>query len=615
MKEDARMQARKSAEKVLDSLKNLLVTSGWYSPGWLDEVLAGTYRNFDSACERWRGLYLSAHKQAKRQNDIILDASKSIDDKNQAKRLRQEAETQMTLLADTDINKVFQSDFYSYRYFASEGFLPGYNFPRLPLSAYIPGRRNARGRDEYLSRPRFLAISEFGPRSFIYHEGSRYIINKVILPVSDEEVNMTLVKQCPVCGYVHFGVEGEKKDCCDVCGYILAISDTLKPLFRLQNVSAKRRDKISSDEEERLRMGYELKTGIRFAQHGENPTYKVATVITNSETIATLTYGQAATIWRINLGWTRRINKNQYGFVLDTERGYWSRNEQIEEDNDSDQMSNSSQRVIPYVMDTRNCLLFKPTQGLQPNVMASLQSALKNAIQLEYQLEDNELAAEPLPSADIRNQVLFYEAAEGGAGVLKNLIEDPQALSRVARCALELCHYNPETGDDYGHASGASENCEAACYDCLMSYGNQRDHKLLDRKAIKDLLQKYVQTIVKASPVECSRAEHLEQLKRLCDSSLEIRWLEIVETCNFRLPSYAQHLITTCHTKPDFYYANSHTAIYIDGPIHQYPDRQKRDDNQTETMEDQGFTVIRFKSNDNWEAIFKKYPNIFGSKQ
>ena len=31
-----------------------------------------------------------------------------------------------------------QSDFYSYRYFASEGFLPGYSFPRLPLSAFIP---------------------------------------------------------------------------------------------------------------------------------------------------------------------------------------------------------------------------------------------------------------------------------------------------------------------------------------------------------------------------------------------------------------------------------------------------------------------------------------------
>ena len=77
----------------------------------------------------------------------------------------------------------FQSDFYSYRYFASEGWLPGYSFPRLPLSAYIPARRG-KGSDEYLSRPRFIAISEFGPQALVYHEGSVYRVNRVMIPVS-----------------------------------------------------------------------------------------------------------------------------------------------------------------------------------------------------------------------------------------------------------------------------------------------------------------------------------------------------------------------------------------------------------------------------------------------
>ena len=34
-----------------------------------------------------------------------------------------------------------------------------------------------------MQRPRFLAITEFGPRSIIYHEGARYLVNKVILPI------------------------------------------------------------------------------------------------------------------------------------------------------------------------------------------------------------------------------------------------------------------------------------------------------------------------------------------------------------------------------------------------------------------------------------------------
>ena len=78
-----------------------------------------------------------------------------------SRRLRAQAESQIRLL--TEAEGVYEGDFYSYRYFATEGFLPGYNFPRLPISAYVPGRRRRRGRDEFISRPRFLAISEFGP--------------------------------------------------------------------------------------------------------------------------------------------------------------------------------------------------------------------------------------------------------------------------------------------------------------------------------------------------------------------------------------------------------------------------------------------------------------------
>jgi len=133
------------------------------------------------------------------------------------------------------VENVAQSDFYSYRYFASEGFLPGYNFPRLPLSAYIPGR-SRKQRDEFLSRPRFLAISEFGPRSIIYHEGARYEINKVILPVGDHEEEDDIFSQraklCPTCGYLHPLTGGASYDTCERCEQPL--DSALSNLFRLQ---------------------------------------------------------------------------------------------------------------------------------------------------------------------------------------------------------------------------------------------------------------------------------------------------------------------------------------------------------------------------------------------
>src|SRR5262249_54067402 len=160
---------------------------------------------------------------------------------------------------------------------------------------------------------------------------------------------------------------------------------------------------------------------------------------------ARLTYGRAATLWRINVGWKRRRRDQPPGFVLDVERGFWSRNEQDENDAD-DPMSARTQRVIPYVEDRRNCPLIELANTLDYEQMVSLEAALKNAIQVHYQLEDNELATDLLPNNDVPALLLLYESAEGGAGVLRRLLDDPDAFSQVARRALEICHFDPDSG-------------------------------------------------------------------------------------------------------------------------------------------------------------------------
>src|SRR6266704_368312 len=605
----ARNRAKARAVHVLETLEQDLRESGWYTESWLDEVLNQVAANFDRTCERWRGLYRAAQSQARAQGLIMLDASRSAEDKKQADRLRAEAESQLALL--TDITSLVQSDFYSYRYFASEGFLPGYNFPRLPLSAFIPGRRT-RQRDEYLSRPRFLAISEFGPRAIVYHEGSRYLINRVIRSVEeDERVPTRQAKQCGRCGYLHPTGDGEGLDLCEHCG--APLDPPLHRLFRLQNVATRRRDKINSDEEERMRLGYEIRTAVRFAEQNGRPAFHLGTVEREGgeqATLARLTYGHAATLWRINLGWIRRKDKALYGFVLDTERGYWAKGEQSTDDPD-DPLSPRTDRVIPYVEDRRNCLLFEPGAPQNAVVMASLQAILKSAIQVKYQLEDNELAAEPLPNLGERRLVLFYESAEGGAGVLRRLLVDPDAIRDVAKEALRLCHFDPETGNDLHHGPRAQEDCESACYDCLLNYYNQQDHRLLDRQAIREVLLALAQSRVVAGPTEKPRSEHLQQLLRQADSELERRWLHSLEH-GYRLPSHAQHLIARCGTRPDFYYEQEQAAIYIDGNYHDYTERHLRDAAATECLEDLGSIVIRFGHEDDWAAMLARYPNIFG---
>jgi hypothetical protein len=93
-----------------------------------------------------------------------------------------------------------------------------------------------------------------------------------------------------------------------------------------------------------------------------------------------------------------------------------------------------------------------------------------------------------LPDTKHRKGVLFYEATEGGAGVLTRLVHEPDALAKVARAALQVMHL--DLSDDLEQAVPSSDaltdvagtECVAGCYRCLLSYYNQPDHPLIDRR-------------------------------------------------------------------------------------------------------------------------------------
>ncbi|BCL80057.1 RNA helicase [Ktedonobacteria bacterium brp13] len=599
---DARARAEQRAQRVLATLmQEADETVSWLqSTNWLANTLDSVKNRFDEACGRWRRLYETALEQFDQQTKIIRDSSKSKDEKETAKRLQGEATSQLSLL--TNDGALDQSDFYSYRYMASEGFLPGYNFPRLPLAAYIPARRK-RQKDEYLSRPRFLAISEFAPNAIIYHEGSRYVINRALLSVSEEgsAVLTRTVKQCKHCGYLHWQNEEKLINVCEYCH--TELNGPLSGLFRLQSVATVRRDRINSDEEERQRQGYDVRTAVRFTSYAE------ASLDAAGGPLGKMTYGQSATLSRINFGLLRRKNGVD-GFLLDTQRGYW----QSERDAVSDQSRPNSQpyaRVIPYVEDTRNCLLFEPDRSLElsEQQMVSLQSALKSAIQLHFQLEDNELAAEPLPDRKNRNFLLFYESSEGGAGVLRQLIDDPTALQQVAREALQLCHYDPMTGKDLGRADGASEECEAACYNCLMTYANQRDHLFLDRASIRDILLALCQTTVNFRSMSAPSSHELPVLELVTRSQVEKDWLQFLHEQGYQFIPSDQP--APCQAQPDFYHNNPRVALYIDGDAAHYPERQQRDNEIADDLLDVGCRVIRFGAQETWAAQLAKLPTIF----
>ncbi len=611
---EIRERAFKEAEKVLATITDYLKDSIWYNPDWLLEVFNQLPQQFEDACERWRSLYKAALSQQMIQNKIILDSNRSPKDKKKAEALRKEAETQLALLNSKE--GAFHSDFYSYRYFASEGFLPGYNFPRLPISAFIPGRMLKDSKDEYLSRPRFLAITEFGPRAFIYHEGSRYMINQVIMPPLDENNNVVTqeIKICPSCGYLN---QNKLDSVCNNCNEPLGAP--LTNLFRLQNVQAIRRDKINCDEEERLRLGFDIRTTMCFAIKQGKTACSKAEIKLNDKTLAKLTYGDSAYIWRINMGYKKKKKKESEGFWLDVERGYWKKSQDIPDDYEDDSPTSKNVKlVVPYVSDTKNCLLFEPIELIKsdsPNyesIMASLQAALKTAIQQVFELEDDELAAEPLPSKNERRSILFYEASEGGAGVLKQIM-DKEKFHEVIKAAVELCHFDSTTFEDLKRAPQSDEDCEAACYDCLLSYTNQIDHRIINRKIIINILKNLYHSELSISSTFLSRKDQFLQLKNMCDSKLELKWLNFIYENGYNLPTNAQALIEQADTRPDFIYQDKYVAIFIDGPVHNEADIKAKDTEINTKLDELGWQEIRFRYDDDWQTILAKYPGVFGA--
>ena len=243
--------------------------------------------------------------------------------------------------------------------------------------------------------------------------------------------------------------------------------------------------------------------------------------------------------------------------------------------------------------------------------MASLESALKTAIQRLYQLEDSELASEALPNPSEARSLLFFEASEGGAGVLGQLVRTPDALSRVAREALVLCHFDPDTGEDQHRAEHASDDCEAACYDCLMSYGNQLSHPLLDRHAIRDLLLELQGGgwVRETSEVE---SNELERLKAHCESDLERKFLDFLAQHQLPLPSHAQQVIEGHFVRPDFEYRNEMVLIFVDGPHHLEPHNVGRDREKREQLELSGYTVVVFGHDlSEWPKVVQRHSSLF----
>ena len=584
-------------KRVIHDFEEELHTSGasWYSDLWIEQNLAKVSDHLDESVNRWRRLYRSARNILTKATQLIESGTLSLNSEEykKQKRNQDQATRQLDLLRNNLGSRSTElSEFYPYRYLASEGFLPGYNFTRLPLRVFLPTSDTS---GEFISRPRSIALREFGPVNIIYHNGRKYKISQHV--VQDADSSLMEAKISKKAGYF---LTADQKDLeiCPFSGLNLgdnANKEHIHDLIEMSESRAEEVDRISCEEEERSSRGFEIRTYFS-VDGGQFERVRKAVARTDENHLLNIRYIPAARLIHVNYKWR---NHQDYGFPMGLISGNWRTSMPGPDAN-----LNEDYRLVKlWTSNLADTLYIEPIKplGLQPDGVITLQYALKRAIELQFQVEPNEIGVISIGDPEAPN-ILLYEAAEGSLGILSRFTLEPDTFHEVVSQAIALCRYDDP---DYK---------EPASYDDLLSYYNQRDHKIIDRHLIQDALEKLsiCAVEIQANPGYASYDEHYQALLRNLDpsSSTEKKFIDYLYEKGLRLPDSAQKRVEGIYVQPDFYY-EPRIWIFCDGTPHDDPDVKADDDMKRQAIIAQGDEVWVYYYKDKLHEKVAERPDIF----
>lgn len=597
MSQTAFNEIKSTFKRTIRDFEGELAANGstWYSDIWIEQNLSKMADNLDGALVRWRRLYKSARTILSRATQQIDSGKLSLgsDEYRKHKRNQDQATRQLDLLRNDLSGRSSElSEFYPYRYLASEGFLPGYNFTRLPLRVFLPTGDSA---GEFVSRPRSIALREFGPLNIIYHNGRKYRVNQLV--IQDAESSLTEAKVSTKTGYFMTGDEA-KDSTCPFSGVDLSDNSQKEHIHNLVEMSESRAeeiDRISCEEEERVSRGYEIKTYFSI-DGGHTDRIRKAVARTSENALLNLRYIPAVRLIHVNSQW--RSQKTE-GFPIGMVSGDW-RSSIPEPDAN---LKEEFRLVKLWTSNLADALYIEPIQplGLKPEGVITLQHALKRAIERVFQVEPNEIGVVAIGDPEAPN-ILLFEAAEGSLGILSQFVEDVDVFHDVITHAISLCCF-----DDEGYK-------EPASYDDLLSYYNQRDHKIIDRHLIKDALEKLriCSIEIQTNSGFGSYDEQYEALQRGLDptSSTERKFIKHLYDNGLRLPDAAQKRVEGLYVQPDFYY-EPRIWVFCDGTPHDEPAVQADDETKRQAIMARGDEVWVYYYKDSLTELVAARPDIF----
>ncbi len=603
--DDRCKEVLQTSRAVLEGIMPQLQTTNWFSEAFLISHIDNIPQVFDAAINRWRELYRSAQEQMVRAQGILGNPvyGPNSEERRNAWNLEKQAVRQLDLLRNESGNRGNNlSEFYPYRYLASEGFLPGYNFTRLPLRAFLSGGKQD---GEYISRPRFLALREFGPRNIVYHNGSKFNINR--MNTMDAASKLVRAKTSKHSGYFFIG-EDYNANICPVTHTQMdgdAHRDLFTDLIPMAETTGDVQERISCEEEERTSTGFELKT--YFSVTGGFEQTKPVEVYHQDDLLLRMYFIPAANIIQVNTRWRRSKTK---GFPMGLRTGFWKREKEMETPNPN---AEEIRRIMPYTTGNADSLYIQPVSrlNLETGATSTLLYALKRAVENLYQVESNEIGAYVMGETE-RPNILLFEAAEGSLGILSQIAREPQAFLDIVKEAYKICWF--ENGED---VHPLAPNAPVASYDDLLSYYNQRDHDKINRFEIKEALELLLHCRIVLPP----KAVYgdLEQQKKVLveesdpNSTLEQKFIHYLHQNGLRMPDTTQvkmSQVNGLYIQPDFVY-EPNIAIFVDGSVHDKAGVRADDEVKRKALRNAGWQVLVWRYDEPIADFVKKRPDIF----
>ena len=138
-----------------------------------------------------------------------------------------------------------------------------------------------------------------------------------------------------------------------------AHSQYIPTLFEMATVRGFSVERITCNEEERVREGFKIETKYCFAPSPDGRALQQQATARDPEgrELLQLTFAPHAELWRVNQRWRR---SERPGFTMDIKTGYWAR--RPDDDYRAPDASGNNLRtgIRPFVRDTRNLLLVLP---------------------------------------------------------------------------------------------------------------------------------------------------------------------------------------------------------------------------------------------------------------